>query len=695
MREVLKIVVPPSYLDSILTVLHIRLNHPKTSQLKQVFDRYFFSPRVDAALSSLSESCHLCVNLKKYPKELETYNPQLFPDHPGKCMNVDILKRSGQLILVNIDLFSSYVTACFTPSESAVDLAEAIVQVVTPIRHSGSLLVRADKAPGFLKLAASSQSTLSDVGIVLELGQDENKNSNCSVDRAISELEEELRIMSPSGDKISTMQLAQAVIVLNRKIRNRGLSASEIHFSRDSHDGCNLSLSDSQLCNERALLRQQNQSRLAHSRAPKETCTPNIVSPVKGDLVLLKQGVTKHTAREPHIVMNSDSQGKSVLRKALHVSPADNMPTKFSHRTKIVDNKFLFQPNIYKRDNVFESSCSHHDVDPNIEHWLSSPKSSTDSNQQWNPIADDESCDIIPTIPTSSVSLQPEFDLSAEISTDSHSLDSPPLLLFDEPHLDLPRQNNFEVVTFNDGESVDIPENLIQHRRPKVGDAISYYDNRLGSWRDATITTDLSRRWDLYFNIVYNDGQRDGLYLLPGTRWTFTHELINNEIDEVNRQEHAAAQSLHPTPESTPPQEDDHPPTASDLASSPHSFSSSMADASLNDDLNRTLHDSLEWDMTGTEFQSLTFERTYPLDLNKVIKLDGLLPLPNPTQPSSPLSSLSKVVNLERRLPLSSTPVLPHQRISRTRRPLPLELDDQPSSSFKRWLRNPFKKKRT
>ena len=189
MRLVLRIVVPPSYLDSILTVLHLRLNHPKQSQLKQIFERYFFSPRTDSALTSLYESCHLCISIMKFPKELESYSPSLNPTHPGVAMNVDVLKRSGQIILVNVDLFSFYITACFSLSEKAEDLADAVIQAVTPIRHSGSLLVRSDKAPGFAKLAASSQSPLIDVGIILELGDNENKNSNCSVDKAISELE--------------------------------------------------------------------------------------------------------------------------------------------------------------------------------------------------------------------------------------------------------------------------------------------------------------------------------------------------------------------------------------------------------------------------------------------------------------------------------------------------------------------------
>ena len=67
-KEVLKVVVPPSYLESILTVLHLRLNHPKQTQLRVLFDRYFFSPRLDAALINLYSSSHLCATLKKFPK---------------------------------------------------------------------------------------------------------------------------------------------------------------------------------------------------------------------------------------------------------------------------------------------------------------------------------------------------------------------------------------------------------------------------------------------------------------------------------------------------------------------------------------------------------------------------------------------------------------------------------------------------
>ena len=82
MKETLRVVVPPTYLDSILTILHLRLNHPKRSQLKVVFQRYFFSPKTDAALANLYSSCHTCVSLAKIPQQMEIFNPMPIPRSP-------------------------------------------------------------------------------------------------------------------------------------------------------------------------------------------------------------------------------------------------------------------------------------------------------------------------------------------------------------------------------------------------------------------------------------------------------------------------------------------------------------------------------------------------------------------------------------------------------------------------------------
>ena len=92
MKEVDKVAVPQTYIDSVLTVIHLKLNHPTQYQLKQVFERHFFSPKLEPALQKLYDSCHICISLQKFPKEMETFSPALFPDHPGTHMNVDVIK---------------------------------------------------------------------------------------------------------------------------------------------------------------------------------------------------------------------------------------------------------------------------------------------------------------------------------------------------------------------------------------------------------------------------------------------------------------------------------------------------------------------------------------------------------------------------------------------------------------------------
>ena len=95
MREVSRVVIPPDILDSILTAIHLRLLHPTAYQMQIIFDKYFFSIGVKQAIDNLLSNCFICVALKKFPKELQNFDPKLAPDHPGSHMNLDVLKRAG------------------------------------------------------------------------------------------------------------------------------------------------------------------------------------------------------------------------------------------------------------------------------------------------------------------------------------------------------------------------------------------------------------------------------------------------------------------------------------------------------------------------------------------------------------------------------------------------------------------------
>ena len=124
-------------------------------------------------------------------------------------------------------------------------MVRGILSLVTPIRHCSSLLVRVDRAPALKSLAENTNEELESNGIYLDVGEHYNKNSNASVDKKIQELEAEIRRLCPSENKISSGLLSQAVTNLNNRVRNQGLSSSQIHFSRDTNLGQNLFLDDS------------------------------------------------------------------------------------------------------------------------------------------------------------------------------------------------------------------------------------------------------------------------------------------------------------------------------------------------------------------------------------------------------------------------------------------------------------------
>ena len=699
MREFDRIVVPPTFLDSILTVLHIKLNHPKQSQLKQVFNRYFFSPKTDAALKTLYEACHLCISFSKFPKQLECYNPKQFPEHPGAVMNVDVLKRAGQFILVNTDLFSSYTTTCLTASEKAVDLAKAIIQATTPVRRASTLLIRADKAPGFISLASESNSPLKDLGIELELGDDYNKNSNCSVDKIINELEVEIKKFSPDGEKISPSELAKATMILNNKIRKRNLTASEIHFSRDTFDHSNLHLCDRQLQEEQKDLRLQNHKSLIKSRASKDNPAPQEEF-IQGDLVFTHNSGSKHQSRNPHIIVGTDSAGKTLLKKTLHTSPFTPKSINISPFTKRVDKKFIYKP-----------PFSHHHLKPQTRNEdkhdspvIRAPK--FPSNRSWNPISCESDVEPFLTVnsdednetDTPRPQIFVEHDKIIETVSLSHP-ESPCSDRYDSPYPGSSSSNGYNSTRSSDTESEDdqqrssshsdssevrmledndppnLKEKLIQNRKPKVNDRIAFYSEDQHSWVEAKVTHDLSRRWANYFNIVYDDGNKDGLYLKPNTRWTFLPNSNANSLATDQMRVNSAPTSLQPTPETSLIREATPFLDVNDLSdlNSPNSVVlDSDSETSSIDILNKSRDGSMEWDLSYLQLASSP-DQTYPGTCQEI--------------------NLHRVQNLETILPLRSTPAQSRRHVSAQRNSLPLEQHSaQQSSSLFRCM-NFFKRK--
>ena len=89
--------------------------------------------------------------------------------------------------------------------------------MVLPIKIGPTTDIRTDTAPGLRALLNSP--TLAKHGITIVLGDEKCKNSMAITDRAIQLLQEEIRKMNTSGGKVTPSTLAQAVSVVNSRLR--------------------------------------------------------------------------------------------------------------------------------------------------------------------------------------------------------------------------------------------------------------------------------------------------------------------------------------------------------------------------------------------------------------------------------------------------------------------------------------------
>ena len=333
MRETSRIFVPPDFLQAILTVMHVRLDHPLPSQLIRLFERYFTAFNVRGTCHTISEDCWLCPSIKKFPKQLDNFTPSPSPEHPGTHMNADVLKRAGQLILVNTDRFSNFTTATIIGSEKREDLAIGLLQVITPMRHSSNVQVRTDRARALVSLSATPDSQLVNNGIEVVLGDHANPNSNASVDKTMQDLEKEFLRLDPSGAKISPGLLARAITHLNSRIREHGMSASQVHFARDEHTGKNLPISDSKLKQVRETRKDESKR---HTPPPAAQVQP-------GQLVFIKGEGDKHKARDP-LIVTKVNQGKVVGNRVLHSTHPGGPAPRITSTEITLDPKFLYVP---------------------------------------------------------------------------------------------------------------------------------------------------------------------------------------------------------------------------------------------------------------------------------------------------------------------------------------------------------------
>ena len=91
---------------------------------------------------------------------------------------------------------------------------------------SDGCTIRVDNAPEFLTLR--NDKLLESIGVKLHFGRVKNINKNSSIEKAIQDLESEIKRLVPIGGSISAVTLAIGICHMNNRSRAPGLRAKEI-----------------------------------------------------------------------------------------------------------------------------------------------------------------------------------------------------------------------------------------------------------------------------------------------------------------------------------------------------------------------------------------------------------------------------------------------------------------------------------
>ena len=260
---------------------------------------------MDKEITAITSHCPQCAAIASLPRELEEFSTTPPPCHPGVQFACDILCRARQSILLIGDCFSSFTATRLIPNEQAILLRAVIIEAIAELKDASGCIIRVDGASAFSGFA--KDRVLDSLNISLEIGRIKNKNKNPIAEKAIQELEKELKRAYPEGGPITPPQLALVTAMLNTRVCDRGLAAKEILFQCDSYTGDQLNISDKALADSHFANRQANHLYSARSKAP--NARPATKANVKvGDLVFVKQDGNKHTTREKYLVtaLNQD-----------------------------------------------------------------------------------------------------------------------------------------------------------------------------------------------------------------------------------------------------------------------------------------------------------------------------------------------------------------------------------------------------
>ena len=563
------IVIPQRVSLGLLQAMHINLNHPTSYQLMKVTDTKFFILDRDKKIQSITSDCTQCQSMASIPKELETFEANQIPDHPGKSFTVDVMKFAKKNIVVATENFSGFISTQIVPTEQQTHLEEGIIQTVTPFKVSTLSRIRVDQAPGF-KALLRKPANLKDLGIDLDPGQAKNKNALALVDTKMSELRKEIIKAAPHSNVVDVKILAQATSAVNEKERNQGLSSKEILFSRDQFTNENLPIQDEKIATETMKLREQNNIYTAKSKATvaKPAATANAKT---GQLVFLKHETYRTAGRDLYLVTAASDDTITICKLAsvLSDATASFQPHNISYTVKQTD-VYLAPNQPYQLPEWYAiyGEGPHFPQDSSLENYYpdNSPngkegkhkkpggawqqKENTDQEEVWSL---DETAETqteqpahqqnLPRVAAEEVEAEQDPNIEPENQPYQQAVEQDQQgEQEDEGVIEQPEQEGSDEQNQSDTEEEqegsdeqnqsDIeeadpnepPTPWRQDRKPQKKDKVVMFNTTTDLWKRITLTSGENRNYKHYYNYQDDTGHQGGICLRPGDSWALITE---------------------------------------------------------------------------------------------------------------------------------------------------------------------------
>ena len=312
-----QVVVPSKYYFGFVLVAHCKLNHPSQSQLAKRIKSSHLILGLENIIKQVHNECLLCTAISSVPTTPETFSTTPVAEHPYQQCSADIIRRSKQCILVVTDALTQHTSTSIVKSESSDDIFNGIMKAIMPFKPTTlQTHIKVDAAPGLVSLIKKPERLLNQ-GIILHPGRVKNKNKVAQVDRRIQELESELRKMSPEGEAITDNILIAATKTLNDKIRNNNFSANEILFRRKHDSQQEIDIKDEFFAKK--IENARIQSHASSSKPKTKDCDPTKIQSISvGQLVYLKNELSKHSVRPLYIVTLVNNNQLVKIKKVLH-----------------------------------------------------------------------------------------------------------------------------------------------------------------------------------------------------------------------------------------------------------------------------------------------------------------------------------------------------------------------------------------